>query len=215
MTTQEALLAVDYGMKECGGDPDQPYFYLGGPMTGIAEFNFPRFLSVQAILEDKGYNIISPADIEVGHDDTGQSYASYLERDFIICSLPNCVGGIFLEGWEKSRGARGETWLLSFLGKPIYQYRDGKCGAESVELILMDRDDHLTEHGIPNAGVPKDQQGLLTSGQPHSGLLPQHEPEVLWASSPGAVEIAGDFREPVFEGENQRLQREGRPGLFC
>ena len=39
-------------------------------------------------------------------------------RDLIVCALPNCVGGIFIEGWWYSPGAIGESWVLDFLGRP-------------------------------------------------------------------------------------------------
>lgn len=202
--SQSSLSAVYKGMKESGGDPDSPYYYLGGPMTGIPEFNFPRFLEVQGILESKSYNIISPADIEIGHDDTGASYVGYLERDFIIVSLPNCIGGIFLEGWEKSRGARGETWVLQFLGKQLYQYRD------PAELVAIDRDEQLALHGIPNEGVPSDQQGLLTSGEASDGVLPQH----MGSSENLSIKPDGYFAQvlssagPVTQTILSRMKRE-------
>lgn len=163
------------------GNPDEDFFYLAGPMTGIPQFNFPRFTEVAERLRGQGYNIISPAELddpvteaaalasEDGAPGTGvvpgtglDSYEDFLSRDIIVCSLPTCVGGIFLEGWHTSRGARGESWILSFLGKQLMEY--GESGSRIV-LTDFDRDDRLHELDVDLSiagSVPTDAPGDLT-----------------------------------------------------
>lgn len=160
------------------GNPDEPFYYLGGPMTGIPQFNFPRFNEVAAKLREQGYNIVSPAELddpevqeavmksEDGAPGTGgagkDSHADFLARDIIIVTLPNCVGGIFIEGWENSRGAAAETWVLSYLKRDLFEYGETEDG----ELVLswFDRDTRLCELGIgtDSGTVPQDRPGERT-----------------------------------------------------
>jgi hypothetical protein len=159
------------------GNPDADFYYLGGPMTGIPQFNFPRFQQVAALLRDDGLNIVSPAELDdpetekaamASHDGApgtgstnGQSFEDFLSRDIIIVSLPTCIGGIFIDGWHTSRGARGETWVLSYLKKKLYEYTDDP----KPMLTPFDRDERLAELGVPSfaaGAVPKDAPGMLT-----------------------------------------------------
>lgn len=183
------------------GRPDEDFFYLGGPMTGIPRHNFPRFDEVAAKLRGQGYNIVSPAELddpatrdryyecETGTLSRGE-YEQLLGRDLVTVALPTCVGGIFIEGWENSRGAAAESWVLSYLQRPLYEYHEtdceyckgdgeervllggvlrsggfGRCrrcgGARRSILVHFDRDEHLLNvHGDPSV----------------AGTVPQHKP---------------------------------------
>lgn len=156
------------------GNPDEDFFYLGGPMTGIPQFNFPRFHEVANSLRAEDYNIISPAELDDPETEAaamasvdgapgsgsanGEAYEDFLGRDLIICSLPTCVGMICMEGWHNSRGARGESWVIAYLKKQLLEYDD-------KTLTVIDRDERLAELGVPDfaaGAVPKDKPGLLT-----------------------------------------------------
>lgn len=128
MRTQNYLMNLLETMEK-SGSPDRDFFYLGGPMTGFPKHNFLRFEEIAETLRCNGYNIISPAEIDStdtrsaimnGEYDEAiypDEYFKWLERDFIICSLPTCVGGIFFDHWQNSRGAANEYWLLTALEK--------------------------------------------------------------------------------------------------
>lgn len=140
------------------GVPDEPFFYLGGPMTGIPQFNFPRFQEVADKLRSHGYNIVSPAELDDPETEkaalnspdgapgsgaaNGEKWEDFLSRDLVICSLPTCEGGIFMEGWHRSSGANLETYVLGRLKKRLYEYYDSGSG---YTLIPMDRDARLAE----------------------------------------------------------------------
>lgn len=176
--TAKRLLAIANLMVK-GANPDAPYFYLGGPMTGIPQFNFPEFRRVAGVLRDRGYNIVSPAELDdpeteaaalastdgaPGSGHTGnKAYEDFLGRDLIIVAVPTCVGMICLPGWERSRGARGESWVTAFLKKPIYEYTE----PDEPVLTLIDRDERLRELGMDPAiygSVPNDRPGHATLG---------------------------------------------------
>lgn len=129
------------------------YWYLAGPMTGLPNYNFPRFREVAAKLREWGYNIVSPAELdpnEVVHE-TGfhpdreqgdREWRRYLRRDANIVMDENCLGVICLEGWEDSRGANVETFLAKAFKKPIYVYSDDG----NATLTWIDRDVALEDH---------------------------------------------------------------------
>lgn len=106
-------------------------FYLAGPMTGIAQFNFPAFDAAAADLRARGYDIVSPAelddpetrDLSLASKDgmpngklNGQTWADFLARDVKLIG-DQVAGIILLPEWWKSRGARLESFvgLLSSL----------------------------------------------------------------------------------------------------
>jgi hypothetical protein len=167
------------------GNPDEPFWYLGGPMTGIPQFNFPRFQAVAANLRATGKNIVSPAELDDPATEAaalaspdgapgsgaanGEAYEDFLGRDLIIVSLPTCVGMICIEGWHNSRGARGESWVISYLKKELLEYREEhhvRSLDNSFTLEPINRDERLSELGVPDfarGAVPQDKPGLLTA----------------------------------------------------
>jgi hypothetical protein len=100
-------------------------YYLAGPMTGIPQFNFPAFHAAAAALRAKGYEIVSPAEMDspsvqvaaVASTDgkldaqgkiAGETWGEILARDVQV--IADTVRGIvFLPGWTDSRGARLEA----------------------------------------------------------------------------------------------------------
>lgn len=145
------------------GNPDLPFWYLGGPMSGIAQFNFPRFEVAGSNLRRAGYNIVSPAELDepevfeqaINSPDgdaaaLSRSHEELLSRDLIVVSLPTCLGMICLEGWEHSLGAAGESWVVSFLGKTLLAYHEVN-GYPVLEYI--ERDEKLAEMGAVSSGT--------------------------------------------------------------
>lgn len=140
------------------GHPDEPFFYLGGPMTGIPQFNFPEFQRVARNLRNAGYNIVSPAELDDPETEraalespdgapgsgsaNGEAWEDFLGRDCVIVSMPTCVGGIFLEGWHRSSGADLESYILRSLKKDVFEYHETD---EEPMLTLIDRDARIRE----------------------------------------------------------------------
>lgn len=105
-----------------------PVAYLAGPMTGYDLFNFPAFDAGKAILEELGFDVISPADLDraVGIDPakgpvevTAEAMLSIIRRDVeAILSLQAERGDVIcmMPGWEMSKGARAELALAKWHG---------------------------------------------------------------------------------------------------
>jgi hypothetical protein len=112
--------------------------YLAGPMTGIPAFNFPAFDAAAKDLRGKGWNVVSPAELDdpvirrealkskTGHEPNsrGETWGDFLARDVKLIADDGIEGIITLDGWRKSKGARLETFIGRLLGLPILKYRD-------------------------------------------------------------------------------------------
>lgn len=113
--------------------PEGPFFYLAGPMRGIAEFNFPAFRAATAALREGGYQVVSPHEMDeqqgyfwegfTGHENLSEYNFDMTERltdDILVIGLS--AGVVVLPGWEKSSGAGAEAAFAWATGKPVYRY---------------------------------------------------------------------------------------------
>lgn len=186
------------------GRPDEDFFYLGGPMTGIPRHNFDRFDEIAAKLRGQGYNIVSPAELDAPEtrerfyncmDGTlsRDEYEQLLGRDLVTVSLPTCIGGIFIEGWENSRGAAAESWVLSYLNRPLYEYHEQTCDdcqGDGDRRVMSGRSGAMMSGGFGkcfNCGgtgtrpmlvwFDRDEHLLSIHGDPSvAGTVPTHKP---------------------------------------
>ena len=107
--------------------------YVAGPMTYIPQFNFPAFDEAADALRAGGYEVVSPAELDDPEDRAramaspdgapmhytyGKTHADFLARDLKIIA-DRIDGIVVLPGWEKSTGARIETFVGFAYGKPI------------------------------------------------------------------------------------------------
>lgn len=90
--------------------------YIAGPMTGIADWNFPAFDAAAAAWRAAGWDVENPA--EHFDRDTTLPYSTYVESD--IKCLAACDAVALLPGWDGPT-ARGSVWeaeLAAYWGKP-------------------------------------------------------------------------------------------------
>lgn len=123
--------------------------YVAGPMTGIAQFNFPAFDAMASRLRGDGHDVVSPAELD-DPDDRAAALASpdgsmstygnaradgvikktwgdFLARDVKLLADGGLQGVVVLPGWEISRGARLETYVARALcGLPVFAYQFGE-----------------------------------------------------------------------------------------
>jgi hypothetical protein len=99
-------------------------------MTGIKDFNFPKFKEVAASMRVLGYDVRCPAE----HDEEIYGVGRF-NGDGDIASIPwfdfkksldwdfdqvsECDVIVMLPGWEKSTGARAEHAVAVAYGKEI------------------------------------------------------------------------------------------------
>lgn len=89
--------------------------YLSGPMSGLPEHNFPAFHAAAARLRERGYEVVSPAEL---HVHTSGDWHDYLRAD--IKALCDCDTLALLPGWAKSRGAQLELHIAHRLDLTIH-----------------------------------------------------------------------------------------------
>jgi hypothetical protein len=117
--------------------------YLAGPMTGIANFNFPAFNRAADILRAEGYSVFNPAErdierhggVDISADnhsgDPAQAAANHgfslrealADDTAYICREADAIA--MLPGWENSKGARAEHALAFALGHTIIYLSGG------------------------------------------------------------------------------------------
>lgn len=118
------------------GSPYPRKVYIGGPMRGIPEFNFPAFHAAAVKLRAEGWYVFNPAekdnerhgtDISKGNVTGDESIAAKehgfnlrealaLDLEF-ICKEADAIA--LLPGWEKSKGATAEKATADALGLEI------------------------------------------------------------------------------------------------
>lgn len=91
-------------------------------MRGYPQYNFPAFHEAALQLREAGYEVVSPAemDLDLGFDPndegdfTEEMYHAAMRRD--IETLLTVDGVALLHGWRKSRGANVEHDVARALG---------------------------------------------------------------------------------------------------
>lgn len=121
---------------------EQPTFYIAGPMRGHENLNFPAFDRAAECGRQRGYSIISPADLDREHGidpvkDPGVTehenilspaeLREIVKRDIAVISSLHAErrdGIAVLDGWENSVGARAEVALARWLGLQVVLAED-------------------------------------------------------------------------------------------
>ena len=88
--------------------------YLSGPMTGIAENNFPVFNTVAAQLRQRGLEVVNPAEIVPQGEKTWENCMRAVLKELLTCDT---IG--MLSGWERSAGAHLELHVAHRVGMNV------------------------------------------------------------------------------------------------
>lgn len=130
--------------------------YIAGPMTHIPQFNFPAFDRAAEVLRSVGWNVVCPSELDNAEDraaalaspdgsvlDYGNgvkaTWGDFLARDVKLLADGGIHAIAVLPGWERSRGARLETFVGKALqGMPVYEYDEAhKFGLLSVPYLTL------------------------------------------------------------------------------
>ena len=112
----------------------KPTIYVAGPMRGYDNYNYPAFDRCARVLENQGWNVINPAELDrnagkpssdshefdpVNNYDDHEYMRDALRRDMVaICE--ECTAIYMMTEFETSRGAKAEWHLAKALGLDIY-----------------------------------------------------------------------------------------------
>lgn len=102
--------------------------YIAGPMSGLADYNYPAFDYAEGVLCDMDLDVVNPARLgrELLKNNHHPSYADYLRVG--ITALINCNVVVLLPGWEKSNGAKLEKLIAENLEMQILRFEDMDYG---------------------------------------------------------------------------------------
>ena len=132
--------------------------YLAGPMTGLADFNFPAFHAAAAALRAAGWDVVNPAENFGGRTDLPRE--TYLRADIVL--LVECDAIAMLPGWRKSRGARLEYVIAHELGLGLLHSMDCPLLAPPPRPLFAFEDDSSR---TANHRSILSEAARLTSGQ--------------------------------------------------
>ena len=119
--------------------------YLACKMSGLPQFNFPAFYAASADLRSRGYDIVSPAELDDEQtkadamasangnpQDAQRTWGDFLARDVKIVS-DQVEGIVFLPDWVQSRGAKLEAFVnLLCKDHKFFQYHGPDEEIESL-----------------------------------------------------------------------------------
>lgn len=93
---------------------EKQIWYVSGPMTALPELNKPAFAAEAARMRALGFEVINPAENDLG---PGAKWEAYMRVD--LAQLLTCNSVILLPGWERSDGAQLELHVARALGMTI------------------------------------------------------------------------------------------------
>ena len=118
-------------------------YYLAGPMTGVPHFNYPLFVRAAAELrQTHDLTVMSPVELDQmsGEDIAraamespdgdlsktaiAETWGDFVSRDLKFV-VDHCDSIVFLDGWQKSRGARLEALAGLLCGHGFARYVPG------------------------------------------------------------------------------------------
>lgn len=105
-------------------------------MSGVKDLNAPAFDKARDAWKAKGWQVISPVDLDrtldklkpEGLTQSPEHFSHYLRRDFDFI-IGYCTAIAFLPGWHKSRGALHEAVIGQGLDLEFYD-------AETFEEVM-------------------------------------------------------------------------------
>lgn len=109
--------------------------YLAGPMTGYPRWNFDAFERGASALRSAGFEVISPAEVDLAEGFDPDAPAHLYTREDLLAALRRDAelvlasdGVALLDGWRQSKGALAERALA----------RAARIPARPVALWLAD-----------------------------------------------------------------------------
>lgn len=160
--------------------------YLAGPMSNLPLYNFPAFDEARDVLRSRGYEVVSPADLDraVGFDPSTckvdkKFLDEAMERDIAAIMRVDCI--VMLPGWEESTGALAEYALARWRHIPAYEWPSMQEIPKSPPTVPADSG----KQQLASVGDPKADAGSKKC--PMHLLPPVALEETAWVHQLGAV----------------------------
>jgi len=128
-------------------------------MSGIAQFNFPAFVAAAKALRERGFEVVSPAELDDAEDkgvamkskdgnpaDAKRSWGDFLARDVKLLADTGIQGIVFLPGWRKSKGAKLEAFVGLLQSFKFWELEDGVPYRVSRVSVLDAISDEMRPH---------------------------------------------------------------------
>lgn len=157
--------------------------YLSGPMTGLPDWNFPKFHEYALILRQRGHTVVNPAENFDGCTDLPRWMYLRLAYE----QVPSCEAIAVMPGWGASMGAWGEIRIARDVGIPILD-------ADSLEPAPLFQE-----------VLEVSDAALACIGSIMEGGRKKH-PAYTWAQEPEDEHI----RKSMRHGLSYQLQRDGQ-----
>jgi hypothetical protein len=119
-------------------------------MRGYPQFNFPKFMEVDRLLQGAGHEVWNPArkDVAAGLDPSDMEgtleeleAANFDLRAAIAWDLTSiideCDTLVLLPGWKESKGAKTEYALARFLGLDVYEWKPSGGLRRSSKVMVL------------------------------------------------------------------------------
>lgn len=160
--------------------------YVAGPMSNVPQMNFPAFDAAAKDLRLRGLEVVSPAELDspesraaalTSEDGSprdyaeGETWGGFLARDVKLIADEGIELIVCLPGWERSRGARLETFVARLCGLQIVDYP----GLVPVSEEFIDRA-HASEMSQMAAAVTGSRHPKTTPGEFQFGGSPGKRP---------------------------------------
>lgn len=114
-------------------------YYLGGPMTGYLDYNYPAFEAACVRLRGLGFTILSPHEIppptRVDMSEQ-EKWSWYMDRTMQL--VEQSQGMILLRGWPESKGSVQELMRSIEKGNPIFLYLESPGRLVRMSKLLID-----------------------------------------------------------------------------
>lgn len=176
--------------------------YLSGKMSGEPEFNFPAFRTATEDLRRRGYEVISPVEMDEeegftpdpSKDLTPEEYSHFLARDVAAMAASEIEAIVVLAGWEQSGGAKAEVAFARALGLPVLRYPALNLVPEAPARIL---------HAVPDLPPPAEEASIRTFDTGATRDLDERKPDFEAFLSPTVIREFGAYMH------RHRMQADG------
>lgn len=123
--------------------------YLAGPITGIENDNIIEFARIKTLIENDGYCVTTPFDLEIPKPKKGtdkQEVWNYYMRHCLNYLLSGDVEMvILLEGWQSSKGASSEAYVAQKANIPVKVFHEKSFGNHYLSDIGEDESEETED----------------------------------------------------------------------